>query len=339
MKYSSSLSNLLILWIDKILRIFIPLGIDMILKDKFDNYFMNNAKKYNFNSDTVTGLLFIAPFLILWGVFFFYPFMQSFFLSFQNFDFLAPERSVWIGMANYMRLFTQNAEFLNALMHSVLIVIVAVPVQSLFALILAILLNNRIKGRSIFRAICVIPNITSGIAVATIFMVLFRKNAIFTKFFTYLGFPNETWFANVNLALPFVIILYIWQQIGFFMIIYLAGLQNIPIHYYEAATIDGANGYERFWYITLPSLKPITFFVVSVGTINAFQIFDQVVAISRYGVLGQPVGATSTLLTFFYQHGFRYTEDMGLGSAAVIVFFFIILSVTIIQKKILGDNE
>ena len=123
------------------------------------------------------------------------------------------------------------------------------------------------------------------------------------------------------------------------MIIYIAGLQTIPIELYEAATVDGASGFIKFLRITVPMLKPVTFFIVSVGTINAFQIFDQIAAISRYGQLGSPAKSTTTLITYFYTYGIRYTDDMGLGCASVIVFMLIILGVTLIQKKLLEEKE
>jgi multiple sugar transport system permease protein len=118
------------------------------------------------------------------------------------------------------------------------------------------------------------------------------------------------------------------------MIIYLAGLQDIPRELYEAATVDGANPLRKFIHITVPSLRPVTFFVVTVTTIYSFQIYDQVAAISRYGVLGQPAGRTSTLITYFMQHGIRYME-IGYGSAAVVIFTLIILAITYIQKLLL----
>jgi multiple sugar transport system permease protein len=292
------------------------------------------------DSDTVIGLLFVAPFLLLWLIWFFYPFIQSFLLSFQQFDFLTPDKAKFIGLGNYIKLFKNNPEFLSAIYHSVLLVVVAVPVQTVLALLIAIVLNQDIRGKGFFRTVYVIPNITSGIAAATVFMILFRQDRVITKVLAALfGLPNETWTANVKLALPFIMILYIWQQVGFYMIIYLAGLQGIPKELYEASTVDGANVFQKFFHITVPTLKPVTFFVISVGTIQAFQIFDQVAAISRYGVLGSPAGATSTLITYFYQHGIRYTEDMGLGSASVIVFLIMIFAVTLIQKKLLDEKE
>ncbi|MFU0799370.1 MAG: sugar ABC transporter permease [Xylanivirga thermophila] len=304
---------------------------------------MQNVQKQKrdmLDSDSFVGWLFSAPFLILWISWFLYPFIQSFSLSFQSFDFLNPDNAKFVGLENYKNLFQNNPEFYKALWHSVQIVLIAVPVQTIIALLLAGALNKDIKGQGFFRTVYVMPNITSGIAAATVFMILFRQDHLITRVLsTVFKLPNETWTANVNLALPFVIILYIWQQVGFFMIIYLAGLQDIPKELYEASTVDGANGWQRFHNITVPMLRPVTFFVVTVGTINAFQIFDQVAAISRYGVLGSPAGATSTLLTYFYQHGIRYTEDMGLGSASVIVFFLIILAITLLQKKLLDEKE
>lgn len=293
----------------------------------------------NSDSDAVTAYMMLAPFLVLWAIWFFYPFIQSFLISFKNFDFSQMENAKFIGLENYKTLLVNNKEFYSAVWHTVIIVLVAVPAQTALALILAMALNQQIKGKGLFRTAYIIPNITSGIAAATVFMVLFRKDMLFTQIFSLFGFPNDTWTARPDIALLFIIILYVWQQVGFFMIIYLAGLQGISQELYEAATVDGANWFEQFMNITLPSLKPVTFLIVSVGTIQAFQIFDQVAAISRYGSLGSPAGSTTTLITYFFTHGIRYPDEMGLGSAAVIVFLFIILGITMAQKKLLEEKE
>ena len=288
------------------------------------------------DSDLFVGWLFITPFLLLWLFWFFGPFVESFIRSFQDANFIALEDAKFIGLDNYLTIL-KDSDFHLALKHSLTIVIIAVPIQIFLALMISIALNQPIRGRGIFRTIYSIPYITSSIAVTTVFMVLFRQNQIVTKTLSFLGFPNETWYANINLALPFIIILFIWQQVGFFMIIYLAGLQGIPSELYEASIIDGCNGFQKFIYITIPMLRPVTFFIVTVGTINAFQIYDQVAAISRYGSLGSPAGSTSTVITYFYQHGIRYM-DIGYGSASVIIFFMIILFITFIQKKLLGEG-
>lgn len=298
-----------------------------------------NKLFWNKDSDSVTAYIFLAPFLILWAVWFFYPFIQSFVISFQNFDFSNIDKAEFVGLSNYKKLLFNNPEFYSAVLHTVIIVLVAVPLQTIFALALSMALNQDIKNKAIFRTIYIIPNITSGIAAATVFMVLFRKDMIFTRFFMLFGFQNETWTASPDVALLFIIILYVWQHVGFFMIIYLAGLQTISRELYEAARVDGANWFHQFKSITLPSLKPVTFLIVSVGTIQAFQIFDQIAAISRYGMLGSPADSTTTLITYFFTHGIRYPDEMGLGCAAIILFMFIILGITLIQKKLLEEKE
>ncbi len=289
------------------------------------------------DSDWFTGWLFVAPFLLLWAFWFFTPFMQSFIRSFQEVNFIALEEAKFIGLKNYIEIL-KDAEFHKAIAHSLMIVVVAVPIQTLISLIIASALNKKVFGKEIFRTIYSIPYITSPIAIATVFMVLFRKDQIMTLFFKFFGVPNETWFSNMKLALPFVMMLFIWQKVGFFMIIYLAGLQGIPKELYEAATVDGANGWQIFKKVTIPMLRPVTFFIVTVGIIDAFQIYDQVAAISRYGNLGSPAGATSTVITYFYQHGIRYM-NIGYGSASVIIFFLIIISVTLLQKYLLDEKE
>jgi multiple sugar transport system permease protein len=299
----------------------------------------SGSKRNLLDSDTFTGYILVAPFLILWAVWFLYPFFQSFLISFQNFDFSQMDKAEFIGLENYKNLFVGNPEFLNAIKHTVIIVLVAVPLQTVFSLILAVALNGQVAGKGIYRTIYVIPNIISGIAAATVFMVLFRKELLFAKVFSLIGFENTTWTASTKYALLFIIILYIWQQVGFYMIIYLSGLQTISKELYEAAVVDGADGFKRFIYVTVPMLKPVTFFVAAMGTINAFQIFDQVAAISRYGTLGSPAESTTTLITYFFTHGFRYPDEMGLGCASVIVFMFIILAVTLVQRKLLEEKE
>ncbi len=301
---------------------------------------LNGSKKFwNNDNDIAAACLFLAPFLILWLVWFFYPFIQSFLISFQHFDFSQMENSKFIGLDNYKKLLVGNQEFYKAMWHTVIIVLIAVPLQTFLALVLAILLNKELTAKGIFRTMFIIPNITSGIAAATVFMVLFRKDMLFAKAFSILGFPNDTWTARPDVALMFIIILYVWQQAGFFMIIYLAGLQGISKELYEAARVDGANWLQQFRNITFPSLKPVTFLVVSVGTIQAFQIYDQIAAISRYGKLGSPADSTTTLITYFITHGIRYPDEMGLGCAAVIIFLFIIMGITMVQKKLLEEKE
>lgn len=156
-----------------------------------------------------------------------------------------------------------------------------------------------------------------------------------SSFLSLFGLPNVTWYANVALAMPFIGILYLWQTVGFYMIYYLSGLQNISPQLYEAAQIDGAGKVQTFLKITVPNLKPTTFLVVTYGIIQSFQLFDQISVItSSNGGLGSPAGATSTLLTFFYTQSFKYYK-MGYGSAIAMVLFIIILVISAAQRKLI----
>lgn len=289
------------------------------------------------DSDNMVGWLFILPFLILWAWWFFYPFVQSFIRSFQDMNFAAMDEAKFIGLQNFIQIL-QDPEFFQAVLHSLQIVLIAVPTQTILGLLMAVLVNQKLKGKGVFRTIFFIPYITSQIAVTTVFMMLFKQGTFVTNFFGIFGFGDVTWFADTSYALIFVAILFIFQQAGFSMIVYLSALQEVPKDLYEAAGIDGASKWDKFRYITVPYVKPISFFVISVSTILAFQIYDQIAAISRYGALGSPAGATSTVVTYFYQHGIRYM-NIGYGSAAVLLFFFIILIITFLQKKLLDDKE
>lgn len=305
------------------------------------NVNVNSAKKKSWfrsvtDSDMAVGWLFSLPFLILWAWWFFYPFLQSFIRSFQDANFAALDEANFIGLQNYINIL-QDSEFYRAVLHSLQIVLIAVPVQTALGLLMAILVNQKVKGKGLFRTIFFIPYITSQIAVTTVFMTLFKKGTFVTEFFALFGFDNVTWYASTSYALLFVAILFIFQQSGFSMIVYLSALQEVPKDLYEAGQIDGASKWAQFRYITVPYLRPITFFVVSVSTILGFQIYDQIAAISRYGALGSPAGATSTVVTYFYQNGIRYL-NIGYGSAAVVLFFFIIIIITFLQKKLLDEK-
>lgn len=288
------------------------------------------------DSDMTLGWMFSLPFLILWAWWFLYPFIQSFVRSFQDANFANLDQAAFIGLDNYITIL-QDKEFFRAVLHSLQIVVLSVPIQTLLGLLLALVVNQNLKGKGIFRTVFFLPYITSQIAITTVFMMLFKKGTFLTDFFGMLGFGNVTWFADTSYALLFVCILFIFQQAGFTMIVYLSGLQEIPKDLYEAGEIDGASKWHKFRYITVPSLRPITFFIVSVSTITGFQIYDQIAAISRYGALGSPAGATSTVVTYFYQHGIRYM-NIGYGSAAVVLFFFIIMFITFLQKKLLDEK-
>lgn len=165
---------------------------------------------------------------------------------------------------------------------------------------------------------------------------LFREGSVLVCCI-FFGFPDVTWFTDVKLALPFVMMIYIWQVSGFYIVIYLSGLQTISPDLTEAAKIDGADHIQIFFRITIPLLKPTLFFGMTYSIISAFQVFDQIVAVSQ-NKLGSPAGATSTMVTYFYANAFQY-YDMGYGCAAAIVLFILIMLVSVAQKKLMNDGE
>lgn len=296
-------------------------------------------KRFSANrvEEVATAYFFLFPFILLWILWFLMPLLQSVNMSFYDFSFIKPEETVFVGLNNYTKLL-MDPYFWNATRNTLIFVFITVPAIAALALPIAYVLNKKICARTFFRTMYYLPYVISPIAVTTVFMYLFVRGSLLSKFFSLLGIPDVTWFTNVNLALPFVMMIFVWQEIGFYIVIYLSGLQTIPEQIYESATIDGANNMRIFFSIILPMIKPTLIFGITYSIINAFQVFDQIAAISQGRTLGSPAGATSTMVTFFYSNAFQY-YDMGYGCAGAIVLFLLILVVSLIQKKIIGSDE
>jgi len=290
-------------------------------------------------SEAIAGYVFLAPVLILMSIFLIYPMIYSFILSFQHFSFFNPDAAEWIFLQNYIDLF-HDRDFLNASKNTIVLALGIVPIAAFLALFMAVLINQKIKGRTFFRVSYYLPNVTSTVAIATIIGFLFRRNSFLTIFLSnILGIANTSWFADVNLALPLVMITMIWGFSGFYMLVYLSGLQEIPETLYEAAKIDGAGKLKQFIYITLPMLKPTHFLVILMLTINSFQAFDQPYVLSTFSnsaIAGGPAGAVSTVVIFLYQNAFKYFR-MSYASAAAFLLFIIIFVFALILKRFFED--
>lgn len=293
-------------------------------------------EKYK-KSEVLTAAVFLFPAVFLWIYWFLIPAVKSMRLSFYNYSFVNPEQQEFVGLANYNRLF-HDAEFLSALKHTFILAFLVVFLLALLAFIIAVLIDGKIKGKGFFRTVYFMPYIISAVAVSIFFMYFFVKDGIGTKIFTLFGADNTTWFTSTKYALYLVAIIYIWQQIGFYMILYIGGLQNISSEIYEAARIDGAGKLQSILHITIPLVKPTTYMVLTLGMINAFQIFDQIAAISKNSPLGSPAGSTSTVVTFLYQQSFSYM-DMGYGSAAAMVLVGIIFVLSLARNFISKDGQ
>lgn len=253
-----------------------------------------------------TAWLMSAPAVTILVVFLLLPFVAAFFFSFTNRMLLMnPGTSLkFVGLRNYIRLFT-DPEFYNALKNNVVFALFVVPIQTGLALLLAMLVNGKLKGIQIFRTIFFSPVVISMIVVTVVWALLFTPtpdgylNILLSKMSFGLIGPLE-WHHSASTSMLAIAILSIWQGVGFQMVVFLAGIQYIPGELYEAADIDGANTLQKFFYVTIPQLKNTMIFVVLTTTIFAFKLFTQVMVLTE----GGPQGSTTTLVYMLYREGF-----------------------------------
>lgn len=289
---------------------------------------MNKKTMNKKTQDNIAGMLLIAPVVLLMLVFVIGPAIYSFVLSFKDHNMLKPDKSTWVWFENYIEL-TKDPKFYQALYNTLKYTIIVVPVQTIIALLLATVANQKIKGKTFFRVAYYVPAVTSAVAAASMFMFLFNTNGIANKFLGLFGFQAVSWFNDPKYALPLAMIMAIWSTVGTQMLVFLAGLQDIPGEVYEAASIDGASEIQRFMKITVPMLSEKTMFVIVVGMIGTLQMFDQAYIIS--GGLGGPLGSTTTVVLYLYQKAFGENR-LGYGSAVAVFLFIIIFTLTILQK-------
>ncbi len=283
-------------------------------------------------SEALTAYAFLLPPLILMSIFTFGPIIFSLALAFYDWNLLTTERS-FIGLQNFFELATDDVFFI-ALRNTFVYALGVVPVQTMLALLLALAVNQGIPGQAFFRAAFYIPAITSSVVTSVIFLWIYSKTGLLNYMLSWFGFEGPDWIGSPRYALGSIMALNVWSTSGYFMIAFLAGLQGIPRSLYEAAEVDGAGNWSKFWNVTVPSLRPTIFFVVTLGLIGSFQVFDQIYVMSN----GGPVNATTTMSYYIYNSAFKYFR-FGYASAASIVLFIIILIFTIIQRRIIQPDE
>ena len=236
----------------------------------------------------------------------------------------------FIGLENFKKLI-DDRYFWISLKNSILFSLVVTPIQSFLALILAIAANQRIRGVKFFKITFFIPSITSSAAISMIFMLLYSKPGLINRILGIFGIPAIDWLGNTKTALPAIMAMNIWTTSGYFMITFLAGLQNIPSSVIEASEIDGARGWTRFWKIILPLLKPQMIYVVTLGMIGTLQVFDQI-----YFLIRSQENVTMSM--YIYQNAFSYGK-MGYASSIALVFFLIILLATFVQRQLMREEK
>lgn len=268
------------------------------------------------------GYLFIAPWLIGFLVFTLGPFLASIYLSFTNYDILSPPK--WVGTANYSTLINDDPLFLQSLWVTFRYAIIAVPLTTAAAIGLALLLNMEVRGIAIFRAIFYLPSIVPAVAGSAVFIWLLNPTSgVINRSLDLVGITGPAWLSDVKWAPWSLVIMAVWG-VGGAMVIYLAGLKDIPSGLYEAALLDGAGAFQRMRRITLPMLTPVIFFNVVMGTIGAFQTFTQAYIMTA----GGPENSTLFYALYLFNRAWRYL-DMGYASAMAWVLFTIVVVLTI----------
>jgi ABC-type sugar transport system permease subunit len=273
------------------------------------------------------GFVFALPAMVLFALFAVYPIGRTFYLSL--FEYSVVDKPTYVGLDNFRGIIGDD-RFNNSLLNSFrYVAFTYIPVWVL-ALILALALNTRIKGRGIFRTIYFVPVVMSWVVVSVIWKLIFhRQGLINTMFLDPLGQAPRNWLTDVDLAPQAIVLMSVWKEVGFFMVVFLAGLQNIPSDYYEAARVDGSTGWQLFRYITLPLLQPTMLFCTVIGLITGLQVFIPQFVMTQ----GGPVDATLVLTLNIYETAFVFL-DGGKAAAMSVVLCFIIGAVTLVQFKL-----
>ncbi len=272
------------------------------------------------------GVLFILPWIIGFLVFQLYPLLASLYYSFTDFSILSD--GTWVGLANYKKLFTKDKYFWKSFRLTIKYALISVPLKLVFALFIAMLLNMKLKGINFFRTIYYLPSIMGGsVAISILWKFMFMKEGIINKALAMIGIPGVNWLGDPDTALITISLLVVWQ-FGSSMVLFLAGLKNVPQDLYEAASVDGASKVRQFFTITLPMISPIVFFNMMMQTINALQEFTSSFIITN----GGPNHGTYLIGLKIYENAFKDLK-MGYASATSWVLFVTVLCVTLVLFK------
>jgi multiple sugar transport system permease protein len=286
-------------------------------------------------AEDLAGYLFMMPAILVLMTFVILPIVWAVFLSLHKVQLLGGIKYEFIGFRNFTHLVEDERVWI-ALKNTVEYVAIVVPIQTILALVLAVTLNSGIRGKNWWRILYFLPTVTSSAVLTLIFMWIYNTDGLLNDFFAFVGLPTYNWLGDPAVALKGIMIMNIWSTAPFYMVIYLAALQDIPQSLYEAAELDGANDWQKFIHVTIPMLKPVTFFVVAMGIIGTFQLFDQSYIFSNGN--GGPNNATLTVVLLIYQAVFRNLQ-MGYGAAIAFLLAMVIVIITLVQRRIFGGSE
>ena len=278
------------------------------------------------NSKKLLPYLLVSPYLIFVLVFVMFPVVFCFFLTFHKWNIISPMR--FIGGQNYFRLFHDRL-FWIAIGNTLRFLLLHIPLQLVISLFLAQLLNQKIRAISFFRASFFMPVIVSGVVITILWQQLFGYDSgIINRVLAGIGISKKGWLVNPELAIYSIAIMATWKNLGLYVILFLVGLQTVPVQYYEAAKMEGATAWQRFWYITLPMINPTIFLVVVLSTIGGFSLFIEPYIMTG----GGPLNKTLSAVLYIYKQAFQYYN---MGYSATLGFFYalMIMTVVVLQKK------
>jgi len=281
------------------------------------------------NRHKINGMIMILPAFIYFIVFVYYPIASLFKLSFFKYDLFKPHPE-FIGLQNYIKLMT-DADFLNGLGNTTYFALFMIIFSVGISFFLAIMIDKSKVLNNFYKIVYFMPYITPMVAVVLIWGWLFQPGeaGLINYFLSFFGIAPQSWLYNTRLAMPSLIVICVWRGLGYRTIIFIAGLKAIPQQYYEAAGIDGANAWQKIKYITFPCLKPVFQFVLIITTMEAFKIFIPMYVLTQ----GGPVGTTKTMVYNIYKQAFQF-QKWGYAAVQVVVLFILLLSLTLLQRRL-----
>ncbi|MCZ6693793.1 MAG: sugar ABC transporter permease [Bacteroidetes bacterium] len=276
--------------------------------------------------------LLVSPYIIHLLVFVAFPVVFSLYLTFNKWNIISPME--FIGFGNFMRVF-QDGLFFTAIYNTLKFLIVHIPLQIIVALLLAEILNQKIILRPFFRAAFFLPVVVSGVVVSMLWQQLYGfDTGILNRLLSTFGLGRIGWLVDPDVAMVSIAIMATWKNVGLYVILFLVGLQTVPPQYYEAADLEGANHWQKFWYITLPMINPTIFMVVILSTIGGFSLFIEPYIMTG----GGPLNSTLSAVLYIYKQAFT-NYHMGYSATLGFFFAFIILAVVVIQKRFIEKGE
>jgi multiple sugar transport system permease protein len=286
--------------------------------------------------ESLVGMAMVTPAVVLLLLFFVVPVALAFGLAFTNARLISPRPAEFVGADNFVTLFG-DPMFWKSLRNTAYFAVVVVPVQAALALALAMLVNGKVRGRNFFRTVYFLPVVTSMVVISLLWEFIYQPDGLLNRLigiFSFGQWHGTDWLGNPHTAMPAIIVMSIWQAVGFHMIVWLAGLQTIPAELYEAASIDGASGWNLFRHITWPALAATRTFILITITIAALSLFTQINVMTQ----GGPLDSTTTVVFMAVRAGYQQ-QSTGYAAAVSLVFFVLVLTVSGVQRFVTRDKD